>query len=452
VYVVTATVTLSDDEVVRNRATDYGGGIYNAGRLALDHSTVSDNATDNDCPVCFVGGCPHGGGGGIDNRGTLTLDHSIVCGNATSRGCLVFMGSYSGGDGGGILNNGALTLIDSTVSDNVTGDGGVAGGYPSRGGDGGHGGGICNRGTLELVNSTVGSNTTGQGGAGSGDFESFAGDGGDGGGIYSSATLMVVNSTLSSNTTGMGGPPNGFSTGGDGGDGGGLYLFDGNTTLLGSTVSANVAHDEGGGLYLWSSDATLDGNTIVSNTAAWGGGLYLSRGGTALTNNVVGDNRASIAGSGLYIRSSSPRLLHTTIARNVGGDGTGISVHGAYSTVALTNTILVSHTVGITVAAGNTATLDTTLWGNGVWANGEDWGGAGTIITGSRNYWGDPALVNPDAGDYHLGPGSAAIDRGVETEIDIDIDGDLRPIGPAPDVGADEAWIWVYLPVTMRNH
>ena len=34
----------------------------------------------------------------------------------------------------------------------------------------------------------------------------------------------------------------------------------------------------------------------------------------------------------------------------------------------LTNTILVSHTVGISVSVGSTATLEATLWGSGVCA------------------------------------------------------------------------------------
>jgi hypothetical protein len=46
----------------------------------------------------------------------------------------------------------------------------------------------------------------------------------------------------------------------------------------------------------------------------------------------------------------------------------------------LTNTILISHDQGLNVTIGNTATLAATLWGNTT-----DWGGAGTIITGTRN-------------------------------------------------------------------
>lgn len=76
------------------------------------------------------------------------------------------------------------------------------------------------------------------------------------------------------------------------------------------------------------------------------------------------------------------RFLHNTIARN---ESTyGIRVDYAANLI-LTNTILVSHTVGITVTTGSTATLEATLWGSGPWANGMDWGGNGTIVTGTIN-------------------------------------------------------------------
>ena len=95
-----------------------------------------------------------------------------------------------------------------------------------------------------------------------------------------------------------------------------------------------------------------------------GGGLYIEGDAPTLINNVVADNQATWLGSGIYIIRSAPRLLHTTIARNSGGDGSGIYITdngcGEYSTVAMTNTILFSHTVGITVTAGNIATLNAT--------------------------------------------------------------------------------------------
>ena len=50
------------------------------------------------------------------------------------------------------------------------------------------------------------------------------------------------------------------------------------------------------------------------------------------------------------------------------------------------------------------------------------------------------AFVNSAAHDYHLAPGSAAIDRGDPNRYPAtDIDGQTRPMGLAPDAGADEA-------------
>jgi YD repeat-containing protein len=94
--------------------------------------------------------------------------------------------------------------------------------------------------------------------------------------------------------------------------------------------------------------------------------------------------------------------------------------------------------MGIYVADDNTAALTATLWGTGTWANTTDWGGEGTIVTGTVNVWGDPAFVDPDAGDYHITATSAARDAGVNAGVSVDIDGEMRPEGSGYDVGVDE--------------
>jgi uncharacterized repeat protein (TIGR01451 family) len=209
--------------------------------------------------------------------------------------------------------------------------------------------------------------------------------------------------------------------------GGGLALgYDSAATLNENAVLSNTASDQGGGLYLWMSDATLSGNTLLNNAANRGGG-----------------NQAADSGSGVYVYEASARLVHNTVARNSGGDGSGVHVTNWYmsgysSDVALTNTILVSHTVGIHVSSGNVATLEATLWGDGDWANGTDWGGGGTIVTGTVNLWGDPAFLAPEGGDYHIGSASAAHNAGVNAGVNQDMDGQPRPMGSGYDIGADE--------------
>jgi hypothetical protein len=148
--------------------------------------------------------------------------------------------------------------------------------------------------------------------------------------------------------------------------------------------------------------------------------------------------------------------LHTTIADNRGGDGSGVYVTEelgyAPSTAMLTNTILVSHAVGIRVTLGNTATLENTLWHG----NGKDTDGAGRICTGTLSVDGDPAFVDPGIGDYHIGPSSAGIDRAVDTGVTVDIDGELRPDGCFADIGADEyqgrGCHREYLPISLRSY
>jgi hypothetical protein len=108
----------------------------------------------------------------------------------------------------------------------------------------------------------------------------------------------------------------------------------------------------------------------------------------------------------------------------------------------MTNTVLVSHTVGITVAANNTATLNGVVW----YSNTIDYGGEGTIII-TNPYTGDPAF---GIDGYHLTVLSEAIDRGVDVEVEDDIDGHPRPQGRGYDLGADEVNC-LYLPVIMKN-
>lgn len=234
--------------------------------------------------------------------------------------------------------------------------------------------------------------------------------------------------------------------------GGGALLNYCNAMIHGNTIASNVAA-AGGGLYLSNdSRAMLVGNRIISNTANDGGGVYLHTSKPAFTNTVIADNWAKYDGGGLYITfRSSPHLLHTTIARNKSRDGSGVYVTNdltAYSSVAMTNTILVSHTIGITVATGNTATLVSTLW----YSNSHDWRGAGAIFTDALNYWGNPRFA---ADGYHLLAGSAAIDQGINAGVLDDIDGEARPDCVRRDIGADErlggACLHLYLPLILRQ-
>lgn len=165
-----------------------------------------------------------------------------------------------------------------------------------------------------------------------------------------------------------------------------------------------------------------------------------------LVNTVIADNRGANRGSGAFIYNASPRLLHTTIARNAGGDDAGVCVSdggggGMFSGVQMTNTIVFSHGVGIRVLSSSAATLVTTLWhANVVSVTGN--------VTHVGDLDGDPAFA---ADGYHLTQRSAAVNKGTSTGVGHDIDGDTRPTDSPPDIGADEMRGCVYLPLVLRG-
>jgi hypothetical protein len=220
--------------------------------------------------------------------------------------------------------------------------------------------------------------------------------------------------------------------------GGGLFLNESaHAELVANTFLSNTAVTEsGGGLALFHSPSSLRENVIISNTAAgWGGGVLLYRSDAVLTNTVLLHNRAYTRADGIEIHGSSPHLFHSTVAGANGGTGICVTNSGPIlrGVAFLTNTILVSHSVGISVTSGNTVTINGILWD------------ASTPVTVSNDvdatvyvmnaHTGDPAFA-PDG--YHLTAASDAIDLGLGVKVSVDIDGQSRPNGIGHDLGADE--------------
>jgi hypothetical protein len=415
-------------------APDAGGGVY-----AINAALSFDS--------CRVSGNSAGLGGGIYIlSGTAQLSHIILISNtglggggitidgstAHLRGNSILSNTAFFGVGGGVyIRNSTATLKDNRIQGNL---GGFRFGFC--------GGVYVYSSTVALTGNTIVGN-----------------EGLSGGGAYLTESGVTLRNNIFQDNRARGW---GVSTGG------GLRTLDSTVTLSGDTIQGNVADGSfggsGGGIYLEGGSAALDGNLILGNYAGGrgefvaedgGGGVYLVSAVVTLTNNVVADNLANLVGGGLYVLGSSSRLLHNTITRNGSAGGTpgeilstGIYVvegfYGEPSAVVLTNTIIVSHGVGISVAGSgpSVVTVDGVLWHN---TPNTITRSTTAMVSVQNQRAGDPAFA---ADGYHLTAGSAAIDAGVDAGVPIDVDG--QPRLSTPDLGADE-FVWnTFLPVALR--
>ncbi len=178
-----------------------------------------------------------------------------------------------------------------------------------------------------------------------------------------------------------------------------------------------------------------------------------------LTNNLIVENGSTYNWEGMVhqavdIASGNGRLLHNTIARN--GNTYGIRLTGS-ALVTLTNNILVSHTVGISVAAGSTVWFEHMLWGDTVWGNIEPAVGDGVGYKGEVELFEDPIFVAPDQGNYRLAVRSRGVDEAVDRGVTDDVDGRNRPRDgdrdgiAKPDIGASEADGLLFLPALFKS-
>lgn len=217
----TASFTMNGGSITGN-STKTGGGVYNYGIFTMNAGTISGNTATSTSA---------GGGGVYTNNGTFTVSGSAVYGNFNMTG-----GTISENNavlGAGVYVNakyGAFTMSGGSITENIASS---------------NGGGVYVKGNFTLSGGSISSNkaTT------------------SGGGVYvygSGTTVYTFTMTT------------GSVTGNTASSGGGVYNS-GTLSLSGGSITGNASSGSGGGVYMGSLAAasiSLSGAMIVTGNTA----------------------------------------------------------------------------------------------------------------------------------------------------------------------------------------
>lgn len=402
----TGGVTVLDGEWLRTVVEVEAIGPVELYTLTLTHGTGKGNC---DTSASQYGGC----GGGL-----YVLDTPVIVNSCRFENNL---GSAIGsGAGGGAFVLNAISgeyaqFINCTFVNNVanTFDVGV-----------GWGGGLyldsgTQQGPSHITDCTLMDNT------GSNKNEGY------GGGAYIAGYAEVVNNVFVNNYAGRDTAKYGW--------GGALYLWQTKRLdLMNNTLSANVAAQNPGSENFNAAGGAIFASTNISLTAI---------------NNIIVNNEARDEGTAIYFESftSNPVnawFYHNTIVGNKGNSDSGAVtlqyVVGDVHTV-FTNNIIAGHQYGIDNK--NPVHNDVSGEKNLLW-------NANNGTTGNFPVIAEPKLTP----DYHPQLGSAVIQAGLLLPpathfwIAFDKDGNTRPQGTLPNIGAYETHRnAIHLPVVLRR-
>lgn len=462
-----------------------GGATLHAANLQIDNNIASTAAQT-------------GFGGGVAiNPGSAYITDTLVTNNHASRREGTFTG---GGQGGGLYVNGDsyLSLYSSDVTNNVA---------AYRAGDGttsfAAGGGLFQNGdsTVETAQNTWHNNVA----RGENSVEcntcTLTSGSGDGGAIAvqvttTTAQLYVNGDSFTDNVANASNADYGSN---EKAGGGGVSLmatntagqitgtirsayFSGNVAKAGSGATPGNAEGRGGAIHVRLASLSVYQSTLLNNVAAVsgtgsGGGIYIREPGVGdsltVINSILADNNASGLGQGaqVYVNytndsSNAATFAHVTIADSGSSPNPH---HGIYynaptagDDLKILNTIIANHSVGL-------QNINATGWNRAryllFYNNTVDHPSPGAVAfpPGDVATWlnDDPLFVDPTGGDYHIQPGSPAIDAGgnpqtelINQPINTDVDGDARPnaLSNGFDIGADELDLeTLYLPMIIRN-
>ena len=454
-----------------------------------------------------------GFGGGIwSQKAPLTLKHMIFKNNHAIGGnrSAPFGGD---GTGGGLAIEADINAnIPVFMEDVVFQDNQALGGVGAERGGVAHGGGIFTYNAFLTATDLVLDNNLAQAGNSAGDgFDNMWADALGGGiaiQIGSSANLTRVTLTNNQAIGGNAGTAEGSQAGS--GLGGAIYAEEAPVYLYDAVVRGNTAQGGvanvgglafGGGMNINYTTVTVDRTQIVDNLAhsggsssggsaglVSGGGIYVASyaspgsGSLTLTNSIIAENAVQVgssgtsslsAGAGMTIQASTADIVHCTFDNNKfitpGKAGQAISVEGSGGPTGVAGVINIWHTIisnhvntvwpndtsALTVYETSTANLNYVMfYGNSNNTNLNNQ----PVVHGTINqtHTMTPSIpigyVSPGSPmyNYHITSTSPAVDQAIGSSLTIDIDRQIRPVGAAADIGADEFQILMFLPLIIR--
>jgi predicted outer membrane repeat protein len=207
-------------------------------------------------------------------------------------------------------------------------------------------------------------------------------------------------------------------------------------TLKALTITNGVAGPNYGGGILNNGTLILSQCTLAGNSSSQGGAM--ENGGTCyMTNCTVALNSCTGNGGAVDDNNGSLTLTHCTVVSNSAG-GLGGGVANFLQTLVLLNSIVAGNGGNDIYNFGQSTIVDSGVNIVPLRSNASGSTNLGPapltnapMLAPLGNYGGPTATMPPL-------PGSPAIDAAAVTSLAVDERGYIRPVGPAPDIGAVE--------------
>jgi hypothetical protein len=187
---------------------------------------------------------------------------------------------------------------------------------------------------------------------------------------------------------------------------------------------------------------------VSSSSAAQVASAIIATGATTITDTVAyatnnaADGFDPTGGEALFLEGEGGDdvVRNSTLVAATPGTNFAMDAEGEIgsTTVTLQNTIVAHDANGLVISQENAASITVNADHDAISGESTFSGTYNRDVTVTSAA---PAFVDAAANDYHEAATSVAtIDKGaaVNGDLTTDIDGDLRTVGPAPDIGADE--------------